>query len=93
MHPHSRPGRQSNSGVPLVAAVLPVAALPARDLVETRDQLDTHDVFRVLVAQLALDAQADRRAGLSISIPPVRLGSEDLDGFEVDEASGSRKCR
>src|SRR2546425_4263112 len=48
--------------VPLVALVLPVTALPACDLVEALHELDAHHVLRVLVAELALDAQADRRA-------------------------------
>src|SRR5438876_10035609 len=46
------------SCVPLVALILPVTTLPACDLVEALHELDAHDVLRVLVTELALDAQA-----------------------------------
>src|SRR5580765_4668493 len=53
---------ESDAGVPLVAVVFPITALPARDLVEALHELDAQHVLRVLVTELALDAQADRRA-------------------------------
>src|SRR5438876_12216755 len=46
------------SCVPLVALILPITALPARDLVEALHELDAHHVLRVLVPELALDAKA-----------------------------------
>src|SRR5690349_24549293 len=52
----------SDARVPLVPLVLPVAAVSAGDVREALDELDAHHVLRVLVAQLALDAKADRRA-------------------------------
>src|SRR5678816_594235 len=54
--------RCSDARVPLVALVFPVAALPFADARETFDELEAHHVFRVLVAELPLDAQPDRRA-------------------------------
>ena len=54
--------RPSDPRVPLVALVLPVAALAAGDLGELDDEFDRRDVLRVLVAQLPLDAQPQRRA-------------------------------
>jgi hypothetical protein len=54
--------RASNPGVPLVALVFPVAALAATDVGQAGHQLDRADVFGLLVAELALDAAAQRRA-------------------------------
>lgn len=55
-------GARLNPAVPVVSVVLPVSALPHAELGETVDQLDGVDVFRLLVAQRPLDADADRRA-------------------------------
>src|SRR5258708_6819347 len=54
--------RASDSGVPLVAAVLPESALAAAHIREGLDRLDPHHIFRHLVAELALDTQAQRGA-------------------------------
>src|SRR3954471_19966843 len=54
--------RTSYSCIPLVAQVFPVAAFAPADLVEGRDELDAHDVFRHLVAKLAFDARTYRSA-------------------------------
>ena len=67
----------ADTGVPLVAVVFPVATLAAGDLVEARDELDAHDVLRVLVAELAFDAQADRRAILHGKRLVVQLVRQD----------------
>ena len=53
---------RSNPAEPVVAAVFPIAALAETHRRETVDQLDLVDVFRHLVAELALDAHAQRRA-------------------------------
>ena len=55
----------SDPGEPLIPLVLPVTALPAGDPGEAIDQLDLHHVLRVLVAQLPLDAQPDRRIAVT----------------------------
>ena len=55
-------GGTLDPGIPLVALVFPIAAAAAADLGETVDRLDPHHEFRVLVAKLPLDAQANGRA-------------------------------
>src|SRR6185369_2141364 len=62
-----RPGKlepkpRLDPGVPLVTLIFPIAALAAGDVGEALDQLDPHQIFGVLVAQLTLDPQPDRRA-------------------------------
>src|SRR5450432_913039 len=53
---------RSDSRVPLVAAVFPEAAIAAAEVAVVVHRLDPHDVLGLLVAELALDAQAQRRA-------------------------------
>src|SRR5262245_59683384 len=48
-------------GVPRIAKIFPIAALATPDILEAFDRLDTHEVFRHLVTELALDAQPQRR--------------------------------
>src|SRR5213078_1817834 len=67
----------SNAAVPLVALVLPVAALAAADAGEALDQLDGADVLRLLVAELALDAAAQGRAIAHRQRLVVELVGED----------------
>src|SRR5436190_22998339 len=52
----------SQPRIPLVAAIFPEAALALADAVESFDGLDAGQVFGVLVADLALDPQPQRRA-------------------------------
>src|SRR5438309_1256424 len=68
--------------VPLVAAILPVPPLPATDGREGLHQLDPHDVFGHLVAELALDAQPERRAVLDRERAIVDLVREDRLGVK-----------
>src|SRR6185436_17312741 len=56
------PKPRLDPGVPLVTLIFPIAALAAGDVGEALDQLDPHQIFGVLVAQLTLDPQPDRRA-------------------------------
>src|SRR3569833_566988 len=51
----------SDSRVPLVALVFPVAAVAAVQLRKALHRLDAHHVVRMLVAELARDAQAHGR--------------------------------
>jgi len=50
--------QDSDPGVPLVAKVLPEAAAASAHCREARHHLDAHYVLRVLVAELAFNAQA-----------------------------------
>src|SRR5664279_1775952 len=52
----------SDAAIPLVAFVFPVATLAAADAGETVDQLNGANVLGLLVAELAFDPAADRRA-------------------------------
>ena len=73
-------------GVPLVAAVLPEAAAAAAEAGEAVDQLDAHDVFRLLVAELALDPQPQRRAMRDRQVLAVHaIGQDRLRMEGVDE--------
>src|SRR5439155_11210201 len=51
----------SDARVPLVALILPIATVAAGDVREAIDELDFHHVLRVLVPQLPLDPQPNRR--------------------------------
>ena len=69
----------SDAAVPLVAFVLPVPALAAADGGEAVDQLDGADVLGLLVAQLAFDPAAQRRAVGHRQRPAVqRIGQDGL---------------
>ena len=52
----------SDSGIPLIAAIFPKTALTAPYIVEFVADFDAHHVFGMLVAEMALDAQTQRRA-------------------------------
>src|SRR5215471_14076821 len=56
----SKPGIL-NPGVPRITKIFPIAALAAPDVLEAFDRLDTHEIFRHLVTELALDTQPQRR--------------------------------
>ena len=99
-------GLQSDAGKPLVAAVFPVAALAAADSREALHRLDAHDVLRHLVAELAFDAHAQRRAVLdrqrarrSARTPGSSAGAERLPGrcsrstFPASPTSGPHNGR
>lgn len=47
----------SNPGVPLIATVLPKPAIAAPEIIEPIADLDAHHIFRMLVAEMALDPQ------------------------------------
>src|SRR6185437_7257826 len=60
---HERLGTGSmalDPGIPVVALILPVAAVAAGDCAEVADQLDEPDVLGHLVAELSLDPQPQR---------------------------------
>src|ERR1700737_4252344 len=67
----------SNPAIPFVAAVFPEAALAGAELGVAVDRLDFHDVFRHLVAELAFDAEAERRAMGDRKSLAVQLIGED----------------
>src|SRR3954452_3192527 len=71
MHP------TSDAAVPLVAAVFPEAAIAIAELGEAVDRLDFHDVFRLLIAELAFDAGPDWGAVGDRERLVVQLVSED----------------
>src|ERR1700683_3412665 len=50
--------------IPFIPLVFPVSAIAPFDPLEVGNELDSHDVFRHLVPQLALDTHPDRRAVL-----------------------------
>src|ERR1700733_14762286 len=83
-HYRELPKRKSNGGTPVsdpgipgVALILPVAPLPFTDMSVSFDQLDAHDVFRHLIAELALDTKADRSAVCNREDLVVHLVGED----------------
>lgn len=51
-----------NACIPFITAIFPVAAFTAAEMAETLYQLDPLDIFGVLVAQLAFNAQPERSA-------------------------------
>ena len=63
----------SNTGVPFVPAVFPIAAVSAPQSGEAVDQLDAHEVFCLFVAELSLDPQAQRRAVAGAQVLAVHL--------------------
>src|SRR5260370_23804321 len=81
--------RHSDPRVPLVAAVFPVAAAAARDVVEALHQLDRHHVLGHLVAELPLDAQAERGAlGHRQRLVVHLVGPDGLLAVSVHEVDG-----
>ncbi len=89
-----RPGRRADdraprldSGIPLVAAlILPIAALAETDPGEAVDGFDPHHIFGVLVAELALDPEAERRAVADLERAVVhRPGEQGLRVEGVDQ--------
>src|SRR5258705_6278379 len=60
--PTGQAASRSDARVPLVAAIFPVPALALSDGVESLDELDATHVLGRLVAELALDPEAERRA-------------------------------
>src|SRR5690348_14770911 len=62
--------------VPLVALVFPVAAVAVADVIQRGGEFDRGDVFRLLVAELALDARAQRCAIGDRQWPVVQLVGE-----------------
>src|SRR5262245_49971964 len=81
-------GEGSNAGVPFVAAIFPEAAVAATNPGKPLPRLDTHYVFRHLVAELALDAEPERRAMRNWQRRAVHVVGEDslrMEGvFETD---------
>src|SRR3954447_10702508 len=69
-------------GVPSVAQILPVAALAAANALEAVHRFDAHDVFRHLVAELALDPQPQRRAVPNRQHLAVHVVGQDGLGME-----------
>src|SRR5690606_40687212 len=63
-----RPSRRDHQGgildstVPVIAIVLPIAALSTAEWSQVIDQLDRVEIFRLLIAQGSLNPQPDRRA-------------------------------
>jgi hypothetical protein len=55
-------GSASYPRVPLITPIFPIAAAAAMQIGEALHQLDAHDVFRHLVAELPFEAQPQRRA-------------------------------
>src|SRR5579872_954824 len=51
-----------NSGIPVVAAVFPIATVAAGDSSQVAHELDVLDVLGLLVAELALHPQPQRRS-------------------------------
>src|SRR5262245_3589502 len=78
----------SNAGVPLIAAIFPEAAAAAANSGKPLHRLDTHYVFCHLVAELALDAEPERRAMRNWQRRAVHVVGEDglrMEGvFETD---------
>lgn len=57
-----RNGACLNPRIPLIAAIFPKSAPAAPETVEAVRDLDTHQIFCLLVAELAFDTQPQRRA-------------------------------
>src|SRR5262245_21769920 len=71
-----------NSGVPFIALVFPISAFPTADVAEGLDQLDTHHILRVLIAELALESEPQRRTMRDIQWPTVQLIGQNGLGVE-----------
>src|SRR5205085_3522665 len=73
----------------VVVAILPEAALAAKEAGERRPRLDPADIFGVLVAELALDPEPERRAignGEQLVVHPPgedRLRVEGVDQVDA----------
>src|SRR5665647_3348153 len=81
--------RRSNSGVPLVAEIFPEPTASPAHHGKARYRLDALHVLGVLVAQLALDAQADRRAMRHAQRRAVHVIGEDrlrMEGVDQVDA-------
>src|SRR5664279_955265 len=77
----------SDAAIPLVAFVFPVATLAAADAGETVDQLNGANVLGLLVAELAFDPAADRRAIDHRQRMVVEIvGEEGLRMVRLDQA-------
>src|SRR2546423_1699624 len=61
-HPVVREARNSNAGIPFVISICPIAAAAAGNVFEALNDLDPHDALSHLVAELALEPQAERSA-------------------------------
>src|SRR5438105_57387 len=83
------PAVRSQSRIPLVAAVFPETAFAPTDTIEPVDGLDAGDVLGVLVADVTLDPQPQRRAmgdrqGLAVhAIGENGLGMEGVEQIEA----------
>src|ERR1700685_354535 len=76
----------SDPRVPLVAAILPKAAVAPADVAEGLDGFDPHHVFRHLVAAVAFDPQAQRGAmGYGKRFVVHLIGEDRLRMKSVDE--------
>src|SRR4051794_26427764 len=82
--PISRP---SNPRIPfIIVAILPEAAFSVPQAGEAVARFDPHQIFGLLVAELALDAQAQRRAVGDLEVAVVERPGEDGLGMEgVDQ--------
>src|SRR6188768_3152850 len=72
----------SNSSIPFIAAVFPVAAAAARDAGETVGDFDAFDIFGLFVAELPLHPKAQRRAMRHIQRLAVHGKGHDGLGVE-----------
>src|SRR5579872_3910393 len=82
----ARAGRRLNPRVPFVAAILPEAAAASAERSEFLARLDPHDIFRHLIAELALDPEPQWRAMLDRQARAVHVIGEDRLRMEgVDE--------
>src|SRR5712672_3403466 len=57
----------SDPRIPLIPAIFPIAAAAAMQIGEALHQLDAHDVFRHLVAELPLEPQPQREETVAYS--------------------------
>src|SRR5215831_1087566 len=69
--------RMLNSGPPFVASIFPIPTLAAADLLEVLDELDAHDILRVLVAKLSFHAKTHRGAVRHRQRSVVEIVGED----------------
>src|ERR1700683_264939 len=76
----------SNPRIPVIAAVFPVTAAAAGDAREAVGDLDAVHIFGVFVAELAFDAQAQRRTMGDFERAVVqRVGDDRLGVERIDE--------